>query len=517
MESHGSRLAVLSAVVVCLAAAVVWTVHAPAVQAATNPTVVTLTFDDGDADQFQAQQSMAAAGLVGTFYIPTGWIGKPGHLTREQLDAMAADGNEIAGHTVTHPKLPELPPEEARAEMCNGRAVLQSWGFGATTFAYPFTASNPAVKQMTVECGFTVARGLGDVVSPRSCGDCAYAESMPPADPQYLKALDQVDASWTLDHLKSAVTNAVDRDGGWVILTFHRVCSPIGTASCPADRSTTPEVFDAFISWLDAIRDDGANNTVVQTIDQTVRQYLGNAYPANRTAPEVASRPHAPFGVNALENPSLEAADPATGFPSCWQPANWGRHTVAWSTTSPGRTGDVAEQVSVSGYRDGAANLLPTMDVHTCAPTVEPGRTYRLSAWYRSTGTTQFVLYYRDTSYNWRDWTSSPPLEPTESPTMWSEATFTTPPAPADAAAMTFGLALIDDGTLTTDDYALVEAEGPATPAGGPAQTDGGLGSLWSSPVVWVVIAIVLVQALFPATRPTARSSATAVTRTGTE
>ena len=55
------------------------------------------------------------------------------------------------------------------------------------------------------------------------CADCPFSESMPPADPYYLKALDQVDTTWTLADLQTAVTNAETNNGGWVQMTFHHV------------------------------------------------------------------------------------------------------------------------------------------------------------------------------------------------------------------------------------------------------------------------------------------------------
>ena len=51
---------------------------APAVAAATPLTIMSLTFDDGNADQLAAEQVLKAHGLVGTFYITTGWIGSSG-------------------------------------------------------------------------------------------------------------------------------------------------------------------------------------------------------------------------------------------------------------------------------------------------------------------------------------------------------------------------------------------------------------------------------------------------------
>src|SRR5215831_14257462 len=44
----------------------------------------------------------------------------------------------------------------------------------------------------------------------------------------------------------------------------------------------------------------------------------------------------------------------------------------------------------------------------------------------------------------------------------WTQATFTTPAVPAGANGVSFGLALIANGSLTTDDYSLVL---PATAA----------------------------------------------------
>ena len=434
--------------------------------AATKPTVVTLTFDDSNADQLPAEQTMKANHLVGTFYTVDGWVGQPGYLTRDNLSTIAADGNEIAGHTVTHPDLIQVTPAEVQRQICNDRATLNGWGYQPVDFAYPFSDANPAVEAYAKGCGYNTSRGLGDVVSPASCTGCVYAETTPPPDPNYLRAPDQVDSTWTLANLKAEVTNAVAHNGGWVILTFHHICTPIGAANCQADQSTTPAIFNAFISWLAGYANTAANKTTVKTIDQQVRAYLGSAYPAYQTPAPVSAPPPAPVGVNALSNPSLESLDTNTGFPTCFQSGGWGTNTVAWSrVTGSAHTGTAAEQLTVTGYSSGDAKLLPTLDLGTCSPTVVPGKTYNLSTWYQSTGITQFSLYYRDSTGAWYYWTSSPWVA---TATAWTQATFTTPAVPANAVGMTFGLGLIANGTLTTDDYSLVDP-GTATPGAAPA------------------------------------------------
>ncbi len=462
----------IASVTALLAALVLagWAGVAPVAQAAPSPTVVTLTFDDGDADQMAAEQTMKANGLVGTWYITTGWIGAQGYLTRAQLSQIQADGNEIGGHTVTHPDLTQVPTTESKAQICNGRAALQSWGFQPRSFAYPFSTANATVEQQAAQCGYTTSRGLGDVRSPASCGTCQRAETVPPADPNYLKAPDQVDSTWTLAQLQKQVTDAVNNGGGWVVLTFHHVCANIGAADCPADQSITPTLFNQFAGWLKTYAATAANKTTVRTIDQAVRQYQGTAYPAYTTASAVPPKPEAAPGVNALDNPSLETLNASTGYPSCFQPGGWGTNTPTWARTSPGHTGTAAQQLVLSGYSNGDAKLLPTLDLVTCAPTVTPGRTYTVQTWYQSTAVSQFALYYRDAAGTWFYWTSSPWIAPTASPTTWTQATFTTPAVPAGATGVTFGLALIANGTLVTDDYSFLRSA-PAAPAPGATAT----------------------------------------------
>jgi hypothetical protein len=84
---------------------------------------------------------------------------------------------------------------------------------------------------------------------------------------------------------------------------------------------------------------------------------------------------------------------------------------------------------------------------------VVPGDTYNLSVKYESTAVSQFALYYRTTFGSWVYWTSSPWFAAAST---WAQATFTTPAVPAGANGVSFGLALIANGTLTTDDYSFV-------------------------------------------------------------
>jgi peptidoglycan/xylan/chitin deacetylase (PgdA/CDA1 family) len=420
---------------------------AQSARAATSPVTVSLTFDDSNADQLAAEQTMKSLGLHGTFYTVDGWVNQSGYLTLAQLQQIAADGNEIAGHTVQHQDLPTLAAAEQQREICNDRANLVSLGFQPTDFAYPYGDADTSETDAKA-CGYNSARGLGDVVDPQGdCNGCVYGETTPPPDPYYLRAPDEVDSTVTLAQMEQQVTNAQSHGGGWVIFTYHHICTAIGAANCQADLSTTPTIFNAFVTWLAG---QAAKGVTVKTVAQVIGGTFKPAVTVNPPAPAAA-------GVNALVDPWLTSTDANTGFPGCYQPGGWGTNTVAWATDTslpPGApAGSQSQTLTVTNYSSGDAKLLPTLDLGACTPTVVPGKTYNLSVQYESTAISQFALYYRTTNGSWAYWTSSPWLAAAST---WTQATFTTPAVPAGVNGVTFGLALIANGTLTTNDYSFV-------------------------------------------------------------
>lgn len=237
-------------------------VVAPSAQAATAPTIVSITFDDGLSEQNAAAEILHKHGLRGTFYISSGAVGTPGYFEHGDLTRLASLGHEIGGHTVSHPDLTTLPPDEARRQVCADRTTLAGWGFRATSFAYPYGSHNRSTEVIARECGYRSARTAGGILRPatrtRDCPLCPAAETIPPADPYAIRNLPAIDPSWTLAELKAAVTNAEDHGGGWVILVFHHICDN----NCPL--STSPAVLDAFATWL-TFRE--ARGTHVKTVD----------------------------------------------------------------------------------------------------------------------------------------------------------------------------------------------------------------------------------------------------------
>jgi peptidoglycan/xylan/chitin deacetylase (PgdA/CDA1 family) len=65
---------------------------------------------------------------------------------------------EIGGHTMRHPPLDTLTPEEAEREIAGGRRSLaETVGRDITTFAYPFGRCGGRVPDIVRDAGFTAA------------------------------------------------------------------------------------------------------------------------------------------------------------------------------------------------------------------------------------------------------------------------------------------------------------------------------------------------------------------------
>jgi len=441
---------VASIVAIALAAFVVAAAGAPAQAAVAKATVITLSFDDGNADQLTAAATMASYGLHGTFYVPSGYVNQPGYLTVANLQGLAAAGNEIAGHTVTHPDLATLPADEATRQICNDRVNLTNWGFRITSFAYPFASLTAATETIVKNCGYNSARGLGDIATRFGCTGCDLAETIPPADPYLIKAPDEVDNTWTLADLEKTVTQA-EKGGGWIEFTFHH----IGTGGTDP-LTISPTLFSQFAAWLKA----RPTTTTVKTVDQVI----GGTVKPVISGPTV---PTIPPGTNMIANPGFETV--VNGVPQCWQNAGYGTNTAAYRTVTPGRTGTLAAQLTVTGYANGDAKWLPALDLGGCSPNATVGHAYALSAWYKSTAPTQIEVYYRTGLGSWTYWTASPFFA---AGTTYQNASWTTPPLPSGASAISFGLNLVSNGTLTTDDYSMFDAAAVPPPPPPPPGTN---------------------------------------------
>jgi peptidoglycan/xylan/chitin deacetylase (PgdA/CDA1 family) len=219
-------------------------------------TVVTIQFDDGVADQAGALPILNEHGMHATFYVNTGVIGDPDHLSWEQLQQLATAGNEIAGHTLHHVNLKPLKPADARVEVCQDRNNLLEHGLRATSFAYPFGGFDAGTQQVVKDCGYNSGRGVSGVDDAKT-----FAETIPPLDVYATRTPPNPKQGTTVETIESYVTAAEEHGGGWVQLVFHHLCN-----QCDA-YSITPADFDALLDWL---QPRAANGTVVKTTDAVI-------------------------------------------------------------------------------------------------------------------------------------------------------------------------------------------------------------------------------------------------------
>jgi peptidoglycan/xylan/chitin deacetylase (PgdA/CDA1 family) len=242
---------------VLLAAGTAYAVPAIA-RAATPVTVVTIQFDDGNADVYQWLGPLNNHGFPETFYVNSGTIDTAGHLTWTQLTALQTAGDEIGSHTVNHTDIKKLKVAAARQAVCQDRVNLFNHGIMAESFAYPFGSFNSTDETQVVQyCGDNSGRGVSGVND-----NTVFAETIPPLDPYATRTPPDPKQGTTVATIEGYVTAAEQNGGGWVQLTFHHICN-----SCDAYSITLTDM-QSLLDWLAG---QVANGTVaVKSTEQVI-------------------------------------------------------------------------------------------------------------------------------------------------------------------------------------------------------------------------------------------------------
>lgn len=408
-------------------------------------TIVTFGWGGGNASQLPGLPLFRKYGMHGTYYIPSGLVcfprrgvdcTKSQYLTLPDIRKIAADGNEIGGLTVTHLRLDTLSAAEAKRQICHDRVNLTRWGFRVTDFAYPYAVASQRSESLARQCGYNSGLGAGQTRGGGACRQCIYAESVPPRNPMLIRAPVEVNSAlsyhWTPADFERAIRGAERHGGGWIVFLIHDICS-----SYCQYGITLPQL-RTVVRWV--------HERIGPRLQvKTVRQVIGGSIRPVHDGP--APRP-LPGGIanRSLENLSR------TGYPSCFQAGGYGSNTASFSyQPHGGPNGAATETIRMTSRRSGDAKFLVRQDLGACSPPAVPGRTYVVGARYKtSSPRTQIDVYYRNKIGAWRYWASSPVLPVTS---RWRKASWTTPPVPAGATAITFGLAVGSPGTLTTTGY----------------------------------------------------------------
>ncbi len=238
-----------------------------ATHAAQAATTVSLTFDDGKVGQFQVGPLLEEHGMRATFYVNSSMVGTSPNMTWGELEELAAAGNEIGGHTLTHAKLTKAAAGDTYEQVCNDREALQERGFDPVSFAYPFGAINAKAEEVVAACGYASGRSFVNGEPP-----IEGIESLPPADAFATKTVASVGPETTLAEMKGFVEAAESGPGDWVQFVFHSVCGwgcnleEGGAETGP--EAVTMDTLDELMTWLAPRAGSG-------TKVKTVREAMG--------------------------------------------------------------------------------------------------------------------------------------------------------------------------------------------------------------------------------------------------
>jgi len=87
---------------------------------------VCITFDDGcETDLLVAAPLLKRCNFGATFFVVSGFVGRPGYLSQLQVRELAALGFEVGCHSMTHPYLPDLDDAGLHYEITEAKTVLE--------------------------------------------------------------------------------------------------------------------------------------------------------------------------------------------------------------------------------------------------------------------------------------------------------------------------------------------------------------------------------------------------------
>ncbi len=138
-----------------------------------------LSYDDGSADHYEIVfPLLQQAGLRGIFFIPTGKLNKPGHLTNAQVQEIAKAGHTIGFHSHEHRRLDRTRDDFLREQFKRSRGILGDLiGESPWIFAPPGGFMNEHVREVALGFGVKTIRTMRWGFNHKP--DMTYLETVP--------------------------------------------------------------------------------------------------------------------------------------------------------------------------------------------------------------------------------------------------------------------------------------------------------------------------------------------------
>lgn len=176
-----------------------------------NRALISLTFDDGWESQFtEGDPVLRNAGFPATYYLSTGLLNTKGYMSDKMVMSLRDSGNEIANHTMSHPRLLNLSDRDVNDEFRDSQVYLSAH-FGTTSynFASPYGQTDDRVIDIARQY-FKSHRG---VISGYN-----YKDNF---DIYHLK-VQNILVTTTEAEVQSWLSKA-EKDNSWLILVYHAV------------------------------------------------------------------------------------------------------------------------------------------------------------------------------------------------------------------------------------------------------------------------------------------------------
>jgi peptidoglycan/xylan/chitin deacetylase (PgdA/CDA1 family) len=132
------------------------------------PRPVLVTFDDGFADVRPAVELLLGEGSAATVFLTSGSLGEKEMLTSTGVRELATLGDrvEIGAHSITHPRLDELSPNQAKNEITGSREAIEAAAqVPIESFAYPHGAYDRRVREAVIGAGFKACAAVKNALS----------------------------------------------------------------------------------------------------------------------------------------------------------------------------------------------------------------------------------------------------------------------------------------------------------------------------------------------------------------
>lgn len=127
---------------------------------------VALTFDDGWREHYSnAFPILKKYGVKATFFVPTGWVGKPEIMSWDEMRQMSEAGMVFGSHSVSHPYLDKLSDENLKKEVEDSKKLLEEkLGKQVDYIAYPAGMYNDKVIEAVKAAGYQAALGVYKII-----------------------------------------------------------------------------------------------------------------------------------------------------------------------------------------------------------------------------------------------------------------------------------------------------------------------------------------------------------------